>query len=102
MIHPRLVRDYENDELPIERRVSSLARRFDCLASARGLEPWSAEALHCFALGQPRDSAAWHASHLILNLVGSGPWAKFDIVGALAVLSEKDRRTLATWVISWR
>lgn len=102
MIHPRLVRDYENDELPLERRLPSLARRFDCLVGALGLDPWSPEALHRWTLGQVVGSAPWHAGHLILNLVGSGPWAKFEVIDAVDALNEKDRRTLATWVIGWR
>jgi hypothetical protein len=102
MFHPRLVRDYENEMLPFERRLPSLARRFDCLKDAQGLEPWNAEALHAWTLSVPVGSAAWHAGHLILNLSGPGPWARVDIIAAMRVLGDEDRKTLATWVLSWR
>jgi len=41
------IRDYENSNLPLERRLPSLARRFASLKKAIGLDPWSPENCIC-------------------------------------------------------
>ena len=98
----RLIRDYENSALPLERRLPSLARRFPCLCNAPGLEPFSPERFRVWIADQGRDSAAWHAGHLILNLFGDGPWDKFDAVGALGAFEPEDRDVFANWVRCWQ
>jgi hypothetical protein len=98
----RLVRDYENSGLPIKERVPSLARRFSCLKNARGVAPWSAGTFHSWVISQGEGTAAWHAGHLILNLSGVGPWARFDAISAVMVWNDDDRTLFATWARSWR
>ncbi len=98
----RLVRDYENPELPLERRLPSLARRFSCLKKADGLEPWSPDDLYTWVTTKGDATPAWHAGHLILNVLGDGPWDRFDAVAAVTVWDDKDRTVFANWVRSWR
>jgi hypothetical protein len=102
MTNERLIRDYENQELPIERRLPSLARRFACLKDADGLNPWSPDKLHAWIAVQGKNTAAWHAGHLILNLSGPGSWEKFDAVAALGTWGEREKKVFATWALSWR
>lgn len=97
----RLIRDYENPELPVSRRVSSLGRRFACLERALGLDPWDPEELIRWAERHGEGTAPWHACSLLLSLHGDERF-RFDVIGALEVLSEQDRKTLANWVLSWR
>ncbi len=97
----RLIRDYENPELPISRRVSSLGRRFVCLDKAPGLDPWNPEELTLWAERQGEGTASWHACRLLLSLHGD-KWCRFDVISALGVLPEQDRKTLANWVLSWK
>ncbi|MCP4600864.1 MAG: hypothetical protein GY847_10090 [Proteobacteria bacterium] len=101
MTQKRLIRDYENSELPIERRLPSLARRFSCLKDADGLEPWSPEELHHWVVNKGDGTPAWHAGHLILNLSGNGSWNRFDAIAAVQAWSEEDRNVFATWARSW-
>jgi hypothetical protein len=98
----RLLRDYENPELPLEMRLPSLARRFPCLKGAPGLNPFNTGTLHQWLLTRPEDSAARHAGLLILNLGGKGPWATFDAIRAVSVFDEENRTVFANWARSWR
>lgn len=102
MTSERLIRDYENPNLPLERRLPSLARRFACLRHAEGLDPWSAEQFHAWIMRTGEGSTAWHAGHLVLNLKGDGPWARFDAVAAVRVWDEGSRNVFATWARTWR
>ena len=97
----RLIRDYENPDLPLERRLPSLARRFTCLEDAQGLDPWSPERFHSWIESMGNNSPAWHAGHLILNVSGGGPWRKFDAIAAIGAWNEKDRATFAAWARTW-
>lgn len=96
------IRAYERGDLPLEERLPSLARRFPCLEGARGLEPWDPEKLHRWAGARPGDSPASHAASLILNLWGSGPWDRFDILAAARVWEEADLQTFVDWLRVWR
>ncbi len=98
----RLIRDYENRDLPLERRLPSLARRFRCLKDAAGLEPWTPDWLYAWTKEQGKDTSAWHAGHFVLNLSGEGPWEKFDAVAAVRVWSEEEKKIFATWALSWQ
>lgn len=102
MTNSRLIRDYENQELPLEKRLPSLARRFSCMKDAKGLDPWSPKELHEWIEGKGRDTAAWHAGHLILNLSGDGPWENFDAVAAVKVWDDSEKKVFATWALSWQ
>jgi hypothetical protein len=101
MTQRRLVRDYENPELPLEKRLPSLARRFPCLSKADGLDEWSAERFHAWIVNKGADSHAWHAGHLVLNLFEKGPWEKFDAVSAICHWDDESRSIFAAWAISW-
>jgi hypothetical protein len=81
--------------------LPSLARRFPCLEAAKGVEPWNPEILHKWAEDLPRDEPAYHAAALILNLWGSGPWDRFDILFAARVWEEADRQTFVDWLRAW-
>ena len=81
-----LVRDYENSSLPLERRVPSLARRFSCLKRADGVDPWCSETFHKWVTENGENTCEWHAGHLILNLMGQGPWKPFDAISAVSVV----------------
>ena len=98
----RLLRDYENPDLPLEVRLPSLARRFPCLKGASGLEPFSVEAFHRWVEARPEGSAARHAGRLILSLAGEGPWPRFDAVAAISTFDEENRLVFANWVRTWR
>ncbi len=97
----RLLRDYENKGLSLEIRLPSLARRFPCLKGAPGLEPFSPQILHHWALSEPKDSQAGHAARLILNLAGSGPWEPFDVIAAISVFDAANRDVFVNWARSW-
>lgn len=97
-----LIRDYENPTLPIEKRLSSLARRFPCLRHASGLDPFSPKAFHAWTVLQGTDSSAWYAGHLVLNLLGKGPWEDFDAVGALRIFDLEDRAAFVNWARCWQ
>ena len=96
-----LIRDYENMELPLEKRLPSLARRFTCLVDAAGLAPWNPEQLYSWTLSQGEGTAPWYAGHLILNLSGLGPWKMFNAVEAVKVWNAEDRAIFASWARTW-
>ena len=96
-----LMRDYENQLLPLEKRVPSLARRFPSLRHAPGLEPFSPSAFHAWTTQQGRDTCAWHAGHLILNLTGTGEWEAFDAVAAVQAFDENHRIIFSNWIRCW-
>jgi hypothetical protein len=97
----RLVRDYENSGLSLGERLPSLARRFSCLAGAKGLDPWSAAEFHDWILMRDENSSAWHAGHLVLNVYDKGPWEAFDAIAAVRVWNEEDRGLFAAWARFW-
>jgi hypothetical protein len=97
----KLIRDYENPSLPLEKRLPSLAMRFPCLRRAEGLAPFTTETFYSWLSTQPPDTPAWHAGHLILNLFGRGPWERFDAVRALRSFGEEERSVFANWVRCW-
>ena len=97
----RLIRDYENTDLPLERRLPSLARRFPCLTGARGIDPWSPDELHRWVESQEEGCAGRYAGLFVLNLLGDGPWDRFDAVRAVPVWDDDERRTFANWVRTW-
>ena len=96
------IRAYERGDLPLEERLPSLARRFPCLESASGIDPWDPEALHSWARALPSGSAGFHAAHLILNIWGPGPWEGFDLLEAARTWDEADRQTFVDWIRVWR
>jgi len=96
-----LIRDYENLELPLEKRLPSLARRFTCLADADGLTPWIPEQLYVWTLSRGAGTPAWHAGHLILNLSGDGPWQTFNAIEAVRIWNGEDRAIFANWARTW-
>lgn len=96
-----LVRDYENRDLPLAKRLPSLARRFNCLANADGLDPWLPEQLYSWILAKGEGTPEWYAGHLILNLSGKGPWNKFDAIEAVMVWDPEDRSVFASWARTW-
>ncbi len=98
----KLLRDYENLSLPLEKRLPSLAMRFPCLRHAEGLSPFAAGVFYEWLRRQPADTPAWHAGHLILNLHGRGPWDRFDAVRAVQTFGEADRGTFANWARCWQ
>lgn len=98
----RLLRDYENPNLPLEVRLPSLARRFPCLAGAPGLDPFSPNIFYKWILSKPPGTSTWHAGHLILNLHDKGPWAPFDAVAAVTAFDEKNRTVFANWARTWQ
>lgn len=98
----RLIRDYENPDLPLNRRLPSLARRFSCLKDADGLKPWSPKEFYTWIAAKGEGTPAWHAGHLILNVSGDGPWGPFDAIAAVTTWGEKDRNVFATWALSWK
>ncbi len=102
MMQGRLIRDYENPDLPFERRLPSLARRFTCLKGAAGLEPWSPAALYSWIETAGEGTAAWHAGHLILNLSGPGDWSSFDAIAAVKTWNDEDLTVFTTWARTWR
>jgi hypothetical protein len=97
----RLLRDYENKDLPLEIRLPSLARRFPCLKGAAGLMPFSKESFHRWVLSTPKDSQAGHAGRLILNLAGKGPWEPFDVIAAISTFDAENREVFVNWARSW-
>ena len=98
----RLIRDYENPDLTMDRRLPSLARRFSCLKGADGLEPWSPDKFHAWVIAAGQGTPAWHAGHLILNLSGKGSWEPFDAIAAVDTWDDPDKSLFATWVLSWK
>ena len=101
MVKDRLIRDYENPALPIGERVASLARRFPCLRSAEGVEPWAERRFYDWVKAQTEGGEAWHAGHLILCLWGNGPWDSFDAVSAIRAWGDEERKVFATWARIW-
>ena len=102
MERARLIRDYENTNLTIEERVSSLARRFPCLKGAPGLTPFDPEVFYAWIDIQSSDASARHAGLLILNLLGNGKWPRFDAVRAVSVFDEENRIIFANWARCWQ
>ena len=98
----RLLRDYENPDLPLAVRLPSLARRFPCLRGASGLDPFSVMDFHQWVASRPEESAARHAGCLILSLAGDGPWPRFDAVAAISTFDEENRLVFANWARTWR
>jgi hypothetical protein len=97
-----LVRDYENPNLSLDARVSSLARRFPCLNGAEGLDVWSPDGFYKWISQRGEDTPAWHAGHLILELWGEGPWTTFDAIAAVGVWDEPNRAVFASWARTWQ
>jgi hypothetical protein len=98
----KLIRDYENLDLPLERRLPSLARRFPCLRHADGLMPFNAETFHEWLKSRPESTPERHAGLLILNLFGKGPWEPFDAIRAIERFDDESRAVFANWARCWR
>ena len=101
MERARLIRDYENVDLPLEERVPSLARRFPCLREAKGLSPFNAEEFHVWVASRPESSAAHHAGLFILNLLPEGDWPRFDAIRAISLFDDENRIIFANWARCW-
>lgn len=96
------IRRYERTALGLEERLPSLARRFSCLAGARGIDPWDPAELHAWIATRGEGGAAWHVGLLLLGLWGRGPWPRFDLLAAAPVLEDPDRQMLVNWLRVWR
>ncbi len=96
------IRGYERKDLPLDRRLPSLARRFPCLEGARGVDPWAPEEFHGWMTEMGEGTATFHAGLLILNLWQPGHWPRFDLLEAAQVWGESDRQTFINWMRVWR
>jgi hypothetical protein len=72
------------------------------LSGAPGLDPFSTEEFHAWVIRQRPDSSAWHAGHLVLNILGDGPWARFDAIAAVKAFDQENRAVFANWARCWR
>ena len=66
------------------------------------MEPWAPDKFHAWVIAAGRDTPAWHAGHLILNLSGTGPWEPFDAIASVNTGDDPDKSLFATWVLSWK
>jgi len=96
------IRAYERNDLPLEERLASLARRFPCLENADGLDPWDAKALFAWVESRGREDSAYHAGQLILSLAEYKGCHGFDIMKAARIWEERDRRIFIDWLRVWR
>jgi len=96
------IRAYERNDLPIEERLPSLARRFPCLEGAEGIDPWEPEVFHRWVARHPEGDPAFHGGLLLLNLWSRGPWPGFDALAAARVWLEPDRLAFIGWMKVWR
>ena len=96
------IRAYERPDLPLAKRLPSLARRFPCLADAEGVAPWDPERLYAWIRTAGVGGAAWHAGLLLLNLWGEGDWERFDALEAARVWEDGDKQMFINWMRTWR
>jgi len=96
------IRAYERNELALEERLSSLARRFPCLAKAKGIDPWNETAFHQWLSSQHPDSSANHAGLFLLNLAGYTKCEPFDILAANKVWEDPDKQMFINWMRIWK
>jgi hypothetical protein len=96
------IRAYEREDLPLAERLTSLGRRFPCLEHAAGLDPFEPEELHAWALEQGPDAPGFHGAILLLNLLGDGPWERFDALAAARLWGDRDKNMFVNWLLVWR
>lgn len=96
------IRAYERSDLPLEKKLPSLGKRFPCLRGAPGLDPWDSSEFHEWVSQQETGSSAYHAGHLLLNLSGDGPWESFDILAARRVWTQDDTQAFIQWIKVWQ
>ena len=94
------IRSYERKELPLEKRLPSLARRFPSLNRADGVDPWDPEKLNRWVEGCD-DPAAEQAGLLLLGLAGIPTSKPFDVLVAMGCWSDDDRQMFVNFLRIW-
>jgi hypothetical protein len=96
------IRAYERTDLPLSIRLPSLARRFECLNGAKGLEPWNEEQFYNWVNSQPHNSAAYQTGLLLLNLSDYKKADTFDILKAAGFWNDNDKHMFIDFIRIWK
>ncbi len=94
------IRAYEQKNLPIEKRLPSLAKRFECLKNMPGLEPWNTALISDWI--KTIDSvASKQGALLLLGLAGVKSDKKFDLFIAMKSWTDSDRQMFVNLLRIW-
>lgn len=101
------IRAYEQNNLPLDKRLTSLARRFPCLKNAQGIEPWNAEVFYRWSLDQKKlnneiDNSLNHTCLFLLNLAEYKKCEPFNILSASKVWEDADKQMFINWMRIWK
>lgn len=94
------IRAYERKDLPIEKRLPSLARRFTPLRNAHGISPFDPEALYEW-ISRSNDTATFQTGLLILKLADYETEEHFDLLSAMSSWEEADRQMFINFLRIW-
>ena len=94
------IRAYEQKDLPLKERLSSLARRFTTLKNAHGIAPFSAERLYEW-ISQNNDTATFQTGLLLLQLADFETAEHFDLLSAMSAWEEDDRQMFINFLRIW-
>lgn len=97
-----LIRGYERSDLPIEQRLLSLATRFSSLKDAAGISPWDAKKLELWVQAQTDQQSGYHAGLLLLTIWGESSLGPFDIVSAIQIWDETEKKAFLSWFKGWK
>lgn len=94
------IRDYERKELPLEQRLTSLARRFPSLKDADGISPFEPDNLKAWVLACDKEAGV-QSGLLMLQLGGVKMDVPFDVLSAMACWSDEDRQMFVNFLRIW-
>ncbi|MBN2714252.1 MAG: hypothetical protein JXX14_00275 [Deltaproteobacteria bacterium] len=94
------IRAYEQKNLPLEERLTSLARRFSTLKNAHGVSPFAPEILYDW-ISQSSDIAVFQTGLLMLQLAGYDTTERFDLLLAMSAWDEDDRQMFINFLRVW-
>jgi hypothetical protein len=94
------IRAYERKDLPLEKRLSSLARRFTPLANAHGINPFEPEVLYEW-ISRSNDIATFQTGLLMLKLAGYETEEHFDLLSAMSAWEDTDRQMFINFLRIW-
>lgn len=94
------IRAYEQKTLPLDQRLSSLAKRFSALEQADGISPFEPSQLYQW-VAQSNDVAAIQTGLLLLQLSQFPTNAQFDVLGAMKAWNEADRQMFINFLRIW-